>query len=215
MYLSSVHEEKIEGEVLNAAVRLSTSVINTISTWIGHEYVGVSLRFDSGDILSIPRKAPTGLGEYAEIETKAYILTESDVMATKLNIIPVRSFPEGCDWGYSDNLWVIASHDKADTYLSIDELATEGNMLARRGAGTITASSRLMKSPIVNPCCEVVFFSRQCSFPEENMPLGIKSLRFETAGNEPTPAWIQGTRYNLSTLVVVRSVPIRDVAQNA
>lgn len=164
---SSVRFERLAEWTINSAIRLNVAIMDFITSSIHYQYHRISLT-DPGNtgFLSIFERAPTAPGEYGELRT----IGIHDA-TTELNIVPVRSYPEGSSMEFSSNEWVIICSQFPDTYICIDP-HTVGNP-----PSSIGTSSRLRNSPIFRRSCELVHLT-DCKGDPDNHTLGIKSLRF-------------------------------------
>lgn len=193
----SVNSESIGGYTINAAVRLTPSVIGIILHWITYRYAKVSLRFHDHGFLNIPKAAPHTLGESAIVKT---IQDKDDT--THVTLIPVLSFPEGCNFPFRDIQWVVARYnrDHIDTYLSIDRLAGAKDDTLK-SVDTVVVRARLRKAPRLRRPPELVCWGGN-EPPKEGAKSGMSSVRFESI---ETPMRIFMDQFNLADVVIVEN----------
>lgn len=135
--------------------------MNTITQWIHHHFIGVSLQFGTKN-LSIDAIAPTGAGQYGKLVVKSQ---PEDCSA--LNLIPVKSFPEGSDMRLLSSEWVILSAEFTgelkDTAVcvdpSIDINLNIGQITTTQAGPNIGTCSHLRSPPILRRACELFTLS--------------------------------------------------------
>lgn len=157
--------------------------MNTITQWIHHHFIGVSLHFGTKN-LSIDAVAPTGAGQYGKLMVKP---RPEDCSA--LNLIPVKSFPEGCDMRLLSNEWVILSAEFSglhkDTAVCVDtsidinwdigRITVPSTTQERPNIGTC---SHLRSPPILRRACELFTLSDPIQEPGRQSWIA-KSVRYE------------------------------------
>jgi hypothetical protein len=167
----SVKFENLAEYTINSAVRLTVSLMQDIMSWISYKYFNVSI-LSHNRYLSIPTCAPSDLAIYPDIA-----FTDHADGSTVVHFIPVKSYPEGCKTGFSDNVWVISSKAHQDTYLCFDrETILNG----------VAVNSRFSKTPILRRSPELVQMEKKgegysimpVRFPETVESLQ-KTMRFD------------------------------------
>lgn len=132
---------------INSAARLRVSMLQDIISWLTYPLAHACIR-SNNLLLSIPTVAPQEPSEHAPIAVITPPPPPSTATSpTTVSFIPVKSYSEGNHMRFSDNLWVIASLARADSYLSFDE---------KRIPLGVGASSRLSATPILRRSPEIV-----------------------------------------------------------